>query len=68
MLRIVSSIYATEAVHYAIFRDSLTGVTAFRSGDGKLVVPNLTEGDNGASHVMPQALRLPRQAACRPAR
>jgi len=54
VLRIVSSIYATEAVHYAIFRDSLGGVTAFRSGDGKLVVPDLTEGKHGSAHVMPK--------------
>jgi hypothetical protein len=54
VLRIVSSIYATEAIHYAIFRDSLGGVTAFRSGDGKLVVPDLTEGQQGSSHVMPK--------------
>jgi ferritin-like protein len=54
VLRIVSSIYATEAIHYAIFRDSLGGVTAFRSGDGKLVVPDLTEGKHGSSHVMPK--------------
>ena len=33
VLRIVSSIYATEAVHYAIFRDSLNGITAFQNGD-----------------------------------
>ncbi|MEK0084809.1 hypothetical protein [Benzoatithermus flavus] len=54
VLRIVSSIYATEAIHYAIFRDSLTGVSAFRSGDGKLIVPDLTEGGHGSAHVMPK--------------
>ena len=54
VLRIVSSIYATEAIHYAIFRDSLGGVTAFTSGDGKLVVPDLTEGQNELSHVFPK--------------
>ena len=54
VLRIVSSIYATEAIHYAIFRDSLGGVTAFTSGDGKLVVPDLTEGQNESSHVFPK--------------
>jgi Ferritin-like domain len=54
VLRIVSSIYATEAIHYAIFRDSLTGVTAFRSGNGKLVVPDLTEGKEESAHVMPK--------------
>ena len=32
VLRIVSSIYATEAIHYAIFRDSLNGITAFQNG------------------------------------
>ena len=54
VLRIVSSIYATEAVHYAIFRDSLNGITAFQNGDGKLVVPDLTEGKEGSSHVFPK--------------
>ena len=54
VLRIVSSIYATEAIHYAIFRDALGGVTAFNSGDGKLVVPNLTDGDNKSGRVMPR--------------
>ena len=53
MLRIISSIYATEAIHYAIFRDSLTGVTGFNSGDGKLVVPDLTEGQRESRRVMP---------------
>ena len=71
MLRIVSSIYATEAIHYAIFRDSLTGVTAFSSGDGKLVVPDLTEDANGSSHVMPKRCdfldkRLPTCSVIRP--
>ena len=61
VLRIVSSIYGTEAIHYAIFRDSLTGVTAFKSADGKLVVPDLTKGQRRvARHA--EALRLPRQA------
>ena len=60
VLRIVSSIYATEAVHYAIFR--AYSVTAFRSGDGKLVVPDLTEGKHGSAHVMPKRRQLlPRQ-------
>ncbi|MFL5337945.1 MAG: ferritin-like domain-containing protein [Geminicoccaceae bacterium] len=58
VLRIVSSIYATEAVHYAIFRDSLNGITAFHSGDGKLVVPDLTEGRQGSSHVFPKRCRF----------
>jgi hypothetical protein len=71
VLRIVSSIYATEAIHYAIFRDSLTGVTAFRSGDGKLVVPDLTEGKQGSAHVMPKRCdfldqRLPTCSVIRP--
>lgn len=54
VLRIVSSIYATEAVHYAIFRDSLSGVSGFDSGDGKLVIPDLTEGKNQGNRVMPR--------------
>lgn len=71
VLRIVSSIYATEAVHYAIFRDSLNGVTAFTSGDGKLVVPNLTEGKQGSAHVMPKrcdflSQRFPKCSVIRP--
>ena len=53
VLRIVSSIYATEAVHYAIFRDSLNGITAFQNG-ANLVVPDLTEGKQGSSHVFPK--------------
>ena len=53
VLRIVSSIYATEAVHYAIFRDSLNGITAFQNG-ANLIVPNLTEGENDSSHVFPK--------------
>ena len=53
VLRIVSSIYATEAVHYAIFRDSLNGITAFQNG-ANLVVPDLTEGEQGSSHVFPK--------------
>lgn len=71
VLRIVSSIYATEAVHYAIFRDSLNGVTAFDSGDGRLVVPDLTEGRQGSSHVMPKrcdflSRRFPKCSVIRP--
>jgi hypothetical protein len=53
VLRIVSSIYATEAVHYAIFRDSLNGITEFQNGTN-LVVPDLTEGRQGSSHVFPR--------------
>lgn len=71
VLRIVSSIYATEAIHYAIFRDSLTGVTGFDSGDGTLVIPNLTEGRHESNRVMPRPcdfLRrgLPKCAVIRP--
>lgn len=54
VLRIVGSIYATEAIHYAIFEDSLGGVSAFNNGGGTLVVPDLTEGKLGSSHVMPK--------------
>jgi len=56
VLRIVSSIYATEAIHYAIFRDSLTGVPGFDSGDGKLMIPNLTEGRRQSSYGAQTAL------------
>jgi hypothetical protein len=71
VLRIVSSIYATEAIHYAIFRDSLTGVTGFNSGDGKLVIPDLTEGKHQSSRVMPRpcdflSRDLPRCSVIRP--
>ena len=71
VLRIVSSIYATEAIHYAIFRDSLTGVTGFDSGDGTLMIPNLTEGRHQSNRVMPlpcDFLRrdLPKCAVIRP--
>ncbi|MGE3290648.1 MAG: ferritin-like domain-containing protein [Geminicoccaceae bacterium] len=71
VVRIVSSIYATEAIHYAIFRDSLTGVTGFDSGDGTLMIPNLTEGRHESSRVMPRPcdfLRrgLPKCAVIRP--
>jgi hypothetical protein len=54
VLRIVGSIYATEAIHYAIFEDSLGGVSAFHNSAGTLVVPDLTEGKLGSSHVMPK--------------
>src|SRR4051795_7713157 len=57
VLRIVSSIYATEAVHYAIFRDSLNGITEFQNGTN-LVVPDLTEGRQGSSHVFPRRCTL----------
>ena len=66
VLRIVSSIYATEAVHYAIFRDSLNGITAFQNG-AKLVVPDLTEGRQGSSHVFPKRCTF-LSSSCRPAR
>lgn len=53
-LRIVGSIYATEAIHYAIFEDTFGGITAFQNGAGTLVVPDLTEGKHGSAHVMPK--------------
>jgi hypothetical protein len=54
VLRILGSIYATEAIHYAVFRDSLEGIRGFDSGDGKLVIPNLTEGRRESRRVMPR--------------
>jgi hypothetical protein len=71
VLRIVSSIYATEAIHYAIFRDTLTGVTGFNSGDGTLVIPDLTEGKLESNRVMPRpcdflSLDLPKCSVIRP--
>ena len=53
MLRIVSSIYATEAIHYAIFEDTFGGITAFQIGAGTLVVPDLTEGKHGSDRDLP---------------
>ena len=69
--RIVSSIYATEAIHFAVFRQALEGITGFRSGDGRLVIPNLTNGRREARRVMPRPcafLRrdLPRCSVIRP--
>lgn len=54
VLRIVGSIYATEAIHYAIFEDTFGGISAFKNGDGTLDVPDLTEGQNESEHVMPK--------------
>jgi hypothetical protein len=69
--RIVSSIYATEAIHYAVFRDSLEGITGFESADGNLRIPNLTGGRRESRRVMPRPctfLRrdLPRCSVIRP--
>lgn len=52
--RIVSSIYATEAIHFAVFRQSLEGIPGFDSGDGRLVIPNLTNGRSQSRRVMPR--------------
>ncbi|MFO1072432.1 MAG: ferritin-like domain-containing protein [Geminicoccaceae bacterium] len=52
--QIVSSIYATEAIHYATFRQSLEGIRGFASEDGRLVIPNLTEGRHESRRVMPR--------------
>lgn len=52
--RIVSSIYATEAIHFAVFRQSLEGIRGFDSGDGRLVIPNLTGGRRDSRRVMPR--------------
>jgi hypothetical protein len=54
VLRIVGSIYATEAIHYAIFEDTFGGITAFKNASGTLVVPDLTEGKHDSEHVMPK--------------
>jgi len=54
ILRIVASIYATEAIHYAIFEDTFGGITAFRNASGTLVIPDLTEGKHESEHVMPK--------------
>ena len=52
--RIVSSIYATEAIHFAVFRQSLEGITGFNSDDGRLAIPNLTRGRRESRRVMPR--------------
>jgi hypothetical protein len=54
VLRIVGSIYATEAIHYAIFEDTFGGISAFSNGQGTLEVPDLTEGGHESEHVMPK--------------
>ena len=54
VLRIVGSIYGTEAIHYAIFEDTFGGITAYQNASGTLVVPDLTEGKHGSEHVMPK--------------
>jgi len=54
VLRIVGSIYATEAIHYAIFEDTFGGIKAFKNEDGTLIVPDLTGGKHGSEHVMPK--------------
>jgi hypothetical protein len=54
VLRIVGSIYATEAIHYAIFEDTFGGISAFSNSAGTLVIPDLTEGKHGSAHVMPK--------------
>jgi hypothetical protein len=54
VLRIVGSIYATEAIHYAIFEDTFGGITAVKNGDGTLVIPDLTAGQHESEHVMPK--------------
>lgn len=52
-MRITSSIYATEAIHYAVFRQSLEGVAGTSRADGKLSIPDLRGGKRGAFRVMP---------------
>ena len=69
--RIVSSIYATEAIHFAVFRQSLEGITGFTSGDGQLLIPDLTNGRHGSRRVMPRPCdflrqELPRCSVIRP--
>jgi len=71
VLRIVGSIYATEAIHYAIFEDTFGGITAFNNGRGTLVVPDLTGGRLESEHVMPKrcaflSRRLPTCSVIRP--
>lgn len=71
VVRILAGIGPTEAIHFAHFRQSLEGVRGFNSGDGQLVVPNLTGGRRDATRVMPRPcifLRsdLPRCSVVRP--
>lgn len=69
--RIVSSIYATEAIHFAVFRQSLEGITGFNSDDGRLAIPNLTQGRRESRRVMPRPCdflrrNLPKCSVIRP--
>ncbi len=54
VLKVVGSIYATEAIHYAIFEDTFGGITAFHNNAGTLIVPDLTGGKHDSEHVMPK--------------
>jgi hypothetical protein len=58
VMRITSSIYATEAIHYAVFRQSLEGVMGVSRADGKLAIPDLRGGKRGSFRVMPLRTRF----------
>lgn len=71
VLEIVSSIYATEAIHFAIFNKVLEQYPGFNNGKGTLVIPDLTDRRQNSAHVMAtptQFLRadLPRCSVIRP--
>jgi hypothetical protein len=72
VLEIVASIYATEAIHFAIFNKLLEHYPGFNNEQGTLVIPDLTEGRHRSAHVMAtptQFLRtdLPLCSVIRPA-
>jgi hypothetical protein len=52
VLEIVSSIYATEAIHFAIFNKVLEHYPGFNNGKGTLVIPDLTNRQQNSAHVM----------------
>ena len=52
VLEIVASIYATEAIHFAIFNKVLEQYPGFSNGKGTLVIPNLTDRRHNSAHVM----------------
>jgi hypothetical protein len=52
VLQIVSSIYATEAIHFAIFNKVLEHYPGVNNGKGTLVIPDLTNRRENSAHVM----------------
>jgi hypothetical protein len=52
VLQIVASIYATEAIHFAIFNEVLENYPGYDNGKSTLVIPDLTNGKHNSAHVM----------------